>query len=156
MLDLSSHLLEIPIGYSLLSQDFCEPIGWYWNVMSRQVYTLTCPIGVKWNISGAKTDEIILCPFFSCEILDRLKVWWRIRITRAWLYVSTLEVPVQSSDNMTKCNWYTTGICSGHQNNDFLASKLYHNFSQAGSPTQLVHFNILDPRKFSSLYFMVW
>ena len=136
MLDLSSHLLEIPIsdyvwfhqiliGYSLLSQDLCELIGWYWNVMRRQVYTLTCPIEVKWNISGAKTDEIMLCPFFSCEILDRLKVWWRIRITRAWLYVSTLKVPVQS-----------TGICSGHQNNFFLASKHYHNFSQAGSPFQ--------------------
>ena len=42
--------------------------------MSRQVYTLTCPIGVKRNIPGANTDEIILCPFFSCEIVDRLKV----------------------------------------------------------------------------------
>ena len=57
----------------------------------------------------------------------------------------TLKVPVQSGDNITICNQPTIGICSGHQN-VFLASKHYHNFSQAGSPFQLVHFNILDLR----------
>ena len=58
--ELSSLLLKIPndayillrqllIGCSLLSQEYCEPFGRYWKMMSRQLYTL-----IYQNI----TDEI--------------------------------------------------------------------------------------------------
>ena len=54
-LELSSYVLEIPndayttlsrnlIGCSTLSQEYCKLIGWYWEKMRRQLWTLTCPI----------------------------------------------------------------------------------------------------------------
>ena len=32
------------IGCSTLSQEYCNLIGWYWKIMRRQLWILTCPI----------------------------------------------------------------------------------------------------------------
>ena len=56
ILELSSYLSGISsngfmlpsrvlIGCSLLSQECCKLIGWYWIIMRKQLYTWTCPIG---------------------------------------------------------------------------------------------------------------
>ena len=53
-LELPSIALEIPndayttlsrnlIGCTILSQEYCKLIGWYWKIMGWQLSTLTCP-----------------------------------------------------------------------------------------------------------------
>ena len=37
----------ILIGCLTLSQKYCKPIEWYWNIMSGQLWTLTCPIHIS-------------------------------------------------------------------------------------------------------------
>ena len=63
-LELSFIVLEIPSdayttlsrnlnGCSTLSQEYCKLIGWYWKIMRRHLWTLTCPIvsHVKYKIT---------------------------------------------------------------------------------------------------------
>ena len=59
--ELSSVVLEIPnaayttlsrnlIGCSIPSKEYCKLIGWYWKIVRRQLWTLTCPSAVQYTL----------------------------------------------------------------------------------------------------------
>ena len=87
ILELSSHLLEIPndvhmllrhilIGCLTLSEENCKLIGWYWKIISRQLYTITFLIGRYVIRYGYVRNMSIIAQLYQCTVIhvDGLKL----------------------------------------------------------------------------------
>ena len=58
------------IGCSLLSEEWCKLIGWYWRIMRRQVNTLTCPYRITMIIY---TLYAIIVNILGCFVTYQLE-----------------------------------------------------------------------------------
>ena len=76
ILELSSHLLEIPndvhmllshilIGCLTFSEEYCKLIGLYWKIMIRQLYTLTFPSERYMYVMRLCVQDVCDCHFVS-------------------------------------------------------------------------------------------
>ena len=69
-------LRQFLIGYSLLSQAYHKLIGWYWIIMRRQLYALTCLIRnwlhiLVWACSKSLAD-VVFVVIANFKMLNRL------------------------------------------------------------------------------------
>ena len=86
------------IGCSLLSEEWCMLIGWYWRIMRRQVNTLTCPYCItmkiytlyvikalahyNWNYKKSRYRSYTLQLFSQLQkIFQRFYIWATIFAT---------------------------------------------------------------------------
>ena len=81
------------IGCSTLSQEYCKLISWYWNIMRRQLWTLTCPIGKPLSR--------------SCHCYH----YFQLVLTEVWVYGSLKRLAGKHLNGPAECKFHLQFTC---------------------------------------------
>ena len=95
---------SILIGCSTLSQEYCKPIGFFWKLMRRQLWTLTCRICSHYlriyysklcqSTPKKKSNSLIYCNAYHVDprrAKSFVEFQFTTRLTTAYMYSEILS-----------------------------------------------------------------